>query len=81
MFFNFKLLTDKEKQKLVRFYYRHYNVADQTINRISASLQYFLNNVTTNQPILFEVFIYFQKFNSIEKRNKIRVVNIFILIH
>ncbi|CAF1515172.1 unnamed protein product [Rotaria magnacalcarata] len=32
----------------------HYNVADQLINRISASLQYFLNNVTMNQSILFE---------------------------
>ncbi|CAF0903236.1 unnamed protein product [Rotaria sp. Silwood1] len=32
----------------------HYNVADQLINRISASLQYFLNNITTNQSILFE---------------------------
>ncbi|CAF1166317.1 unnamed protein product [Adineta ricciae] len=32
----------------------HYNAADQLINRISASLQYYLNNVTTNQALLFE---------------------------
>ncbi|UJR26815.1 hypothetical protein I4U23_008128 [Adineta vaga] len=32
----------------------HYNAADQLINRISASIQYYLNNVTTNQALLFE---------------------------
>ncbi len=37
------------------FYNRYYNAADQLINRISAALQYFLDNITTNQSLLFEV--------------------------
>ncbi|CAF2858123.1 unnamed protein product [Rotaria sp. Silwood2] len=40
----------------------HYNVADQLINRISASLQYFLNNITTNQSILFEKLTVFMAY-------------------
>ncbi|CAF4307093.1 unnamed protein product [Rotaria socialis] len=46
--------TSFDQGEYSNIYTRHYNVADQLINRISASLQYFLNNVTMNQSILFE---------------------------
>ncbi|CAF0875475.1 unnamed protein product [Rotaria sordida] len=46
----------------------HYNVADQLINRISSSLQYFLNNITTNQSILFESCEYLHMNSSIRDR-------------
>ncbi len=54
-YFEPTLKTIFNDKNIRNFYNRYYNAADQLINRISAALQYFLDNITTNQSLLFEV--------------------------
>lgn len=48
------LFIEKYHRFIAKFFFSYFNLCDQLANRISASLQYFLDNISLSQALLFE---------------------------